>query len=326
MSRARPARFVLRVETHRTQLASATERRSELDAHIARSRAQRAGIAVESARVDAELSSMMRALEEVEALGPRLNRLPHERLLQIQQVLQGGVRGPSGDGFLLPPVRPFSGRVPSASSRGAPGHARPAQPVRPPDAPRGLTESELRRLCVHAHVRAASAPDETSDDVCVICLSSMRRGDAVATLACAHSFHEACVRLWLQRDVHCPLCKAHALGDATPLPSPTASPRPPSPAEHASHTRRTHAAMAARAVAAANPPRTPLATPSRTSASAARPRARQPAARVGPAAALTVLPRGGGARASAARTGVRQQPATAGRRAAPQPQIGVYPR
>lgn len=318
MSRARPARFVLRGEAHRTQLASATERRSELDAHIARSRAQRAGIAVESARVDAELSSMMRALEEVEALGPRLNRLPRDRLLQIQQVLQGGVRGPSGDGFLLPPVRPFSGRVPSAT------------PVRPPDAPCGLTESELRRLCVHAHVRAASATDETSDDVCVICLSSIRRGDAVATLACAHSFHEACVRLWLQRDVHCPLCKAHALGDATPLPSPIASPRPPSPAEHASHTRRTHAAMAARAVAAANPPRTPLATSSRTSASAARPRARQPAACVGPAAALTVLPRGGGARASAARTGTgvrhRQQPATAGRRAAPQPQIGVYPR
>ena len=231
MSRARPARFVLRGETHRTQLASATERRSELDAHIARSRAQRAGMAVETARVDAELSMMMRALEEVEALGPRLNRLPRERLLQIQQVLQGGVRGPSGDGFLLPPVRPFSGRVPSASAGGAPGHDRPAQPVRPPEAPCGLTESELRRLCVHAHVRAAAAPDETSDDVCVICLSTMRRGDAIATLACAHSFHEACVRLWLQRDVHCPLCKAHALGDATPIPSPIASPRPPSPAE-----------------------------------------------------------------------------------------------
>lgn len=43
---------------------------------------------------------------------------------------------------------------------------------------------------------------------CSICLGALRNGDYVRPLdACGHTFHRACIDLWLLRRAECPLCK-----------------------------------------------------------------------------------------------------------------------
>jgi len=156
-------------------------------------------------RTRAEMAAFMRALAEVERLGPRLHQLPRNRLLQIQSILCAGVRAPGQDTYLLPPVQGMQRSWPagtSDTSTPAPGGSAVE--------PEGLTREQLDSLPSHVATRA----DAARADVCAICLCEPQCGDVVCTLACAHRFHKACVTQWLQRSLLCPLCKAHALGSA----------------------------------------------------------------------------------------------------------------
>merc|ERR1712048_40999 len=55
--------------------------------------------------------------------------------------------------------------------------------------------------------------DESSDDVCSICLESLKKGDVLGVLPCTHAaFHRECVLHWLQRSTSCPLCR-HSVDD-----------------------------------------------------------------------------------------------------------------
>lgn len=49
--------------------------------------------------------------------------------------------------------------------------------------------------------------DDTSDGVCIVCLSSVAVGDQVLELPCSHIFHLSCVEEWLKRSLVCPVCK-----------------------------------------------------------------------------------------------------------------------
>jgi len=52
---------------------------------------------------------------------------------------------------------------------------------------------------------ARSAQDKED---CAICLADFKKGDSTRTLpGCGHTFHKACVDLWLLRRADCPLCK-----------------------------------------------------------------------------------------------------------------------
>ncbi|KAF8012882.1 hypothetical protein BT93_I0906 [Corymbia citriodora subsp. variegata] len=45
-------------------------------------------------------------------------------------------------------------------------------------------------------------------DECVICLEDFEEGDQCGVLGrCGHVYHESCIKQWLSRHWHCPLCR-----------------------------------------------------------------------------------------------------------------------
>ncbi len=58
---------------------------------------------------------------------------------------------------------------------------------------------------------------------CAICLADHVEGETLATLACSHTFHRACVVRWLSANPTCPLCKSHALCGPEPTDRPAPS-------------------------------------------------------------------------------------------------------
>jgi hypothetical protein len=70
---------------------------------------------------------------------------------------------------------------------------------------RGLTKWDIDVLptVVYTDRREVTSPE------CSICLCDFDLGELVTTLPCdgKHSFHETCIRKWLQRQNSCPLCQ-----------------------------------------------------------------------------------------------------------------------
>lgn len=48
--------------------------------------------------------------------------------------------------------------------------------------------------------------EEEEVQSCPICLGSLEEGMRIGSLACHHEFHVDCLKLWLKRRNHCPLC------------------------------------------------------------------------------------------------------------------------
>jgi len=70
----------------------------------------------------------------------------------------------------------------------------------------GLTAAEIAAL--PSRTATPSLIAQAQDRDCPICLCSLRLGDSVRPLdACGHTFHRACIDLWLLRRAECPLCK-----------------------------------------------------------------------------------------------------------------------
>ena len=80
-------------------------------------------------RTRAEMAAFMRALAEVERLGPRLHQLPRNRLMQIQSILCAGVRAPGQDTYLLPPVQGMERSWPAGTSATLAPAGEAAEPV-----------------------------------------------------------------------------------------------------------------------------------------------------------------------------------------------------
>lgn len=69
--------------------------------------------------------------------------------------------------------------------------------------------------------RCSREPQDVSSDagsgqMCVICQEDYMDGEAVKTLPCHHSFHDACVSRWLlEEKSSCPLCKRRIAASAS---------------------------------------------------------------------------------------------------------------
>jgi len=75
----------------------------------------------------------------------------------------------------------------------------------------GLTPDQIKTL---PEGRAGDL--QLGDEIeCSICLNELHPEDAVRTLCgCSHSFHRACIDLWLLRRADCPLCKQSVLANS----------------------------------------------------------------------------------------------------------------
>lgn len=69
-----------------------------------------------------------------------------------------------------------------------------------PNKPKGLSLSKIRRL-------GSFKSKDDRVDPCCICLEKINMGDEIVALVCAHTFHQRCIRKWLEVNGKCPLCK-----------------------------------------------------------------------------------------------------------------------
>ncbi|CAF0833667.1 unnamed protein product [Didymodactylos carnosus] len=53
--------------------------------------------------------------------------------------------------------------------------------------------------------------DPSTEQICVICLDSIKTGNILRQLVCGHAFHQDCVDPWLLDKRHCPLCNLDIL-------------------------------------------------------------------------------------------------------------------
>ena len=48
-------------------------------------------------------------------------------------------------------------------------------------------------------------------DECSICLEKYVKNDKIMSLECSHSFHDACIKLWLKNNNTCPQCRENII-------------------------------------------------------------------------------------------------------------------
>ncbi|PON56613.1 43kDa postsynaptic protein [Parasponia andersonii] len=89
-------------------------------------------------------------------------------------------------------------------------------PRQRPDTPINRAEVSVAELIpTHKYKKGEGLVGD--DVVCAVCLSEFEDGEDLRTLPeCLHSFHVACIDMWLFSHSTCPMCR----GDATPSPSP----------------------------------------------------------------------------------------------------------
>lgn len=63
-----------------------------------------------------------------------------------------------------------------------------------------------RPIAVRLHRATRRAANVDTGQQCSICFESISSHD-MATLPCAHSFHEQCIDRWIHRTPSCPLCR-----------------------------------------------------------------------------------------------------------------------
>lgn len=94
----------------------------------------------------------------------------------------------------------------------------PASGQQQPQPVEGTTpggEPPHRQLQHHARLRLRTklyhdANANSEEQSCTICLGALQDGMRVGSLSCHHDFHVDCLKTWLKRKNHCPLCNEQA--------------------------------------------------------------------------------------------------------------------
>ena len=58
-----------------------------------------------------------------------------------------------------------------------------------------------------SRINITTLQNQKYEEPCAICLAEFKAGDQVYFLPCRHSFHIACLRLWIEKEKKCPICK-----------------------------------------------------------------------------------------------------------------------
>jgi Ring finger domain len=70
---------------------------------------------------------------------------------------------------------------------------------------RGKSHLVLKTKMLSA--RTTLEEEEEEEQTCTICLGELHEGMRIGSLTCHHEFHVDCLKVWLKRKNHCPLCK-----------------------------------------------------------------------------------------------------------------------
>ena len=71
---------------------------------------------------------------------------------------------------------------------------------------RVLCMARARPEALPLMARTTSFAAAKAGDPCVICLAEIEEGERAVALECAHTYHAACIREWLERSIQCPIC------------------------------------------------------------------------------------------------------------------------
>ena len=69
---------------------------------------------------------------------------------------------------------------------------------------RGLTEEEIKGLKHDKFIK-----NKYLEDKCIICQYNFSELESIVGLPCKHCFHFACLKPWVEKEHHCPLCKTN---------------------------------------------------------------------------------------------------------------------
>jgi hypothetical protein len=64
----------------------------------------------------------------------------------------------------------------------------------------------LKTMKYRGNTRQEVSEDQ-EEELCAICLNAFQEGDRVGNVKCGHIFHATCLKTWIQRKNHCPLCQ-----------------------------------------------------------------------------------------------------------------------
>lgn len=69
------------------------------------------------------------------------------------------------------------------------------------------------RNILQTHLITKENSNQLLEQDCSVCLESFQENDPLITLSCKHTFHENCIRVWLQDNEHnnCPICRLQVL-------------------------------------------------------------------------------------------------------------------
>ena len=66
----------------------------------------------------------------------------------------------------------------------------------------GLTDEEIKKLKHEKFIKY-----KYLDDKCIICQYIFKELESIVVLPCKHCFHFSCLKPWISKEHHCPLCK-----------------------------------------------------------------------------------------------------------------------
>ena len=78
---------------------------------------------------------------------------------------------------------------------------------------RGASRRAIADLPTIVYDETDHLNDDQEEPSCPVCFTNFQRGDRLRVLPCKHSFHQACIDEWLNRNASCPLCRRSILNN-----------------------------------------------------------------------------------------------------------------